>query len=210
MMVICPVRQQIMENKKRKKLSRESILAEAKKLFSTKGYRGTTLDDITKKFGVSRPSLYYYFKSKNDILAALHAQGFMATDAQINSVLDSDSPTDIKFRKILELHVRTIANDTELQKIFFTETNEMPEKIIESIRNRRSEYTQLFIGLYEKGVAEGFFKEIEPKIAIYLLLGACNWISFWYSPKKRIDSETAVQTLLTILCEGYEKKAEGV
>ena len=59
---------------KTKKLSKDAILTEAKQLFSTKGYRGTSLGDLTRSFGVSRPSIYYYYESKMEILSELHSK----------------------------------------------------------------------------------------------------------------------------------------
>ena len=175
--------------KKQNKLSREAILAEAKQLFSTKGYRATTLTDLTSSFGVSRPSLYYYFKSKVELLSELHGQGFDAALHVFEGIFSSDMPTREKFRRILELHARNMANDTELNKILFMDVHEMPEKLIREIMRRREQYTSRITEIYKTGVEEGIFKEIDPKIAVYLLLGACNWLAMWYSPKKSVKPE---------------------
>ena len=191
--------------KKPNKLSKETILAEAKQLFSSKGYRATTLTDLTSSFGVSRPSLYYYFKSKVELLSELHAQGFGAAFYRFEEVFLSDMPTREKFRKILELHTRNMANDTELNKILFMDIDEMPEKLIREIRLRRKQYTSRIMEIYKTGVEEGIFKDIDPKIAVYLLLGACNWLAMWYSPKKSVQPETIADILVEILSDGYEK-----
>ena len=191
---------------KSKKLSKDAILNEAKQLFSTKGYRGTTLGDLTKSFGVSRPSIYYYYKSKMEILSELHSKGFNNAMSNFDEVLSTNLPTKEKFRKILEMHTRILANDTELSKVFYLDEMEMPDKLRKELRKRRRGYTERIIEVYKKGVSEGIFKKIDPKVAVYLLLGACNWLSMWYSPKKNIEPETIVQSLMTILCEGYEEK----
>ena len=196
----------MVSKQKSKKLSKDAILNEAKQLFSTKGYRGTTLGDLTKSFGVSRPSIYYYYKSKMEILSELHSTGFSEAISAFDEVLSTDLPTKEKFRKILEEHTRTLASDTELSKVFYLDEMEIPDKLRKEIRKRRRGYTERIIEVYKKGVSEGIFKNIDPKMAVYLLLGACNWLSMWYSPKKNINPETVVQSLMTILCEGYEEK----
>ena len=195
-----------MGKQKTKKLSKDAILTEAKQLFSTKGYRGTSLGDLTRSFGVSRPSIYYYYKSKMEILSELHSTGFNEAIRAFDEVLSANLPTKEKFRQILEVHTRTLANDTQLSKVFYLDEMEMPDKLRKEIRKRRRGYTDRIIEVYKKGVSEGIFKNIDPKMAVYLLLGACNWLSMWYSPKKNIDPETVVQSLMTILCEGYEEK----
>jgi AcrR family transcriptional regulator len=191
---------------KAKKLSKDAILSEAKQLFSTKGYRGTSLRDLTSSFNVSRPALYYYYKNKMEILSELHAKGFDEGVASFDKVLSTHLPTKEKFRKILEVHTRNLANDTELHRIFYLDEMEMPAKLKKEIRDRRRRYTDRIIDVYKAGVEEGIFKDIDPKIAVYLLLGACNWLTMWYSPKKRIKTETIVESLMLLLSQGYEKE----
>ena len=142
----------------------------------------------------------------SNIVSELHSKGFNEAISNFDKILSTKLPTREKFRKILEVHTRTLANDTELHKIFYLDEMEMPDKLKKEIKKRRRGYTDRIIEVYKQGVAEGIFKKIDPKMTVYLVLGACNWLSMWYSPKKNIDPETIVQSLMTILCEGYEEK----
>ncbi len=47
------------------------ILKAALEVFSAYGYRGTTVDQIAVKAGLSKPNLLYYFKRKEDIYVAV-------------------------------------------------------------------------------------------------------------------------------------------
>jgi len=51
--------------------NRAIILDAALEVFSASGYRGTTVDQIAKKAGLSKPNLLYYFRRKEDIYVAL-------------------------------------------------------------------------------------------------------------------------------------------
>jgi AcrR family transcriptional regulator len=51
---------------------REQILDVALELFSEQGYDNTSLREIAERLGVTKAALYYHFKSKGDILMALH------------------------------------------------------------------------------------------------------------------------------------------
>lgn len=192
------------KNKKNKKLSKESILEEAKQLFSTKGYRATTLKDLTASFGVSRPSLYYYFQSKVDLLMELHAQRYNKGFVEFQEIMASSMPTKEKFRKILEAHARNMASEAEVNKILYIDANEMPDKLVKEIRQRRKQYIQQVIEIYKQGVEEGEFKDLDPKLAAYLIWGACNWITMWYSTKKSIKVDVVVETIVELLSHGYE------
>src|ERR1700733_12322854 len=52
--------------------TRERILDVALDLFVTQGYDGTSLREVAEQLGVTKAALYYHFKSKEDILLALH------------------------------------------------------------------------------------------------------------------------------------------
>jgi len=71
------------------------ILDVADYLFFTKGYDATTINDITKKMGVAQGMLYYYFKSKEEILEKMldrHADSLMT---EIKTIIDlNSSPTE--------------------------------------------------------------------------------------------------------------------
>ena len=71
------------------------ILDVADYLFFTKGYDATTINDITKKMGVAQGMLYYYFKSKEEILEKMldrHADSLLN---EIKTIIDlNSSPTE--------------------------------------------------------------------------------------------------------------------
>ena len=54
-----------------KEIARNKIIMAAIKVFSKKGYHGSTMDEIAKEVGVSKATLYTYFKSKEDILKVI-------------------------------------------------------------------------------------------------------------------------------------------
>jgi len=50
------------------RLKRQALLRTAARTFNETGFHQTTLDDLAQKLGVSKPALYLYIKSKDDIL----------------------------------------------------------------------------------------------------------------------------------------------
>ena len=195
---------------KKKKLSKDAILDQAKELFSKKGYSGTTINDLTSIFGVSKPSIYYYFKNKMEILLDLYLKGFNEATKDLDALLASNIPTKEKFRRILELHTRNAINDVKLQRIWYFDKMELPKSISQEISRKRREYTNRIISVFEQGIKEGMFKNLDPETAVYILIGSCNWLIMWYSDKNKTypNPEIIVQTLLEILCEGYEVKTK--
>lgn len=67
---------------------RSEILDAAEKLFGTKGYDATSTGDILRELGIARGTLYYHFKSKEDILDAMIDRLTQALAARTAGVLD--------------------------------------------------------------------------------------------------------------------------
>lgn len=67
---------------------RSEILDAAEKLFGTKGYDATSTGDILRELGIARGTLYYHFKSKEDILDAMIDRLTQALAARAAGVLD--------------------------------------------------------------------------------------------------------------------------
>lgn len=71
------------------------ILDAADQLFFTKGYHSTTINDIAKKIGVAQGMLYYYFKSKKEILEKLLDRHASALISEIKTIIDcTNSPSE--------------------------------------------------------------------------------------------------------------------
>ena len=72
---------------------REEILAAALRLFGQYGLYGVSTRQIAQAVGVSQPTLYAYFASKDQIAAELHARAFRELEARLKlGVRDADTP----------------------------------------------------------------------------------------------------------------------
>ena len=117
--------------------TKESILLSAMNLFYEKGYSKTTFDEIAKRINLTKGAVYWYFRNKPDIVAALinrYVREFLEKQAQ---KLPSDS--DLTFADLVEfvLHnSKLIQNDERVYKfVFFVSCQmEWSEAIITKIR----------------------------------------------------------------------------
>jgi len=89
---------------KRRLMSRDALINSAADLFRTRGFDGTTLDDVRKATGVSRFKLYAWFGSKEGILKS----AFNATWAEINEKITANLGAEMDFRQTLEVFLSVI------------------------------------------------------------------------------------------------------
>jgi len=94
--------------------TKDKILKIAKKEFSKNGYANTSLDVIAKKVGVSKPAIYYYFKSKKDLYNEIFKIVFDKFNLELTGELEVD------LRSYIE-KVSVFLSDVEFAKIFSME-----------------------------------------------------------------------------------------
>lgn len=148
---------------------KDEIILKACKVFIHRGYEKTTMGDLAQEFGLSRPNLYYYFKSKKDILqmiidytTAAENQNATELDEKIKGLKPADALTlyirdklnhvnDYQDLYVFRIQVATILEGKDRQKLYDSYDIYIGE--IESI--------------LEKGIAAGEFKTASKKLASF-------------------------------------------
>jgi AcrR family transcriptional regulator len=92
-----------------KESRRQEILAAALRCFARNGFHNTTIADIVRESGVSQGTFYLYFKTKDDVIAAL-ADDRSQGDALINAIAGAEADPVVGLTILLDLHGRTLAD----------------------------------------------------------------------------------------------------
>ncbi len=189
---------------KRQNEIQEEILRVAAKLFAQHGYRAVTIDMISDEMGYSKSSLYYYFKSKEEILWRVFDSiyGTYLSAAELASSQESN-PVDL-MRRLIHQHLVTVVEHHDWTTIFFQNESELSKDRQRLIRSRKRAYNQIFEGAYADGVKLGVFRGIPPHIAVNAILGMCNSVFAWYDELRTANLEEIVEHFLTLLAHGYQ------
>lgn len=91
--------------KDKKRITRKLIIDAAFTCFNEFGYAKTTFDDIAKKAGISRASVYNYFKSKEDFFYAIVEEKHYKYTRQSKEILDSGIPKKEKIKRIIYIWI---------------------------------------------------------------------------------------------------------
>ena len=105
------------------KKTRKNILQVAEKLFSEKGFNGTSVNNIAKTAGVNKALIYYYFKDKNDIIVSLFKNIVDELVEYMNQTVASPESVhqDISMRKKLKEEVKFFLNRKKIITIMLME-----------------------------------------------------------------------------------------
>jgi AcrR family transcriptional regulator len=105
--------------------TRRRVLSAAKQLFDRKGYRDTTIDDITRKANIAHGTFYLYFEGKRELLKELLEQTFAEFDAIVSVPFGVEDIRD-QLRKALETYQRNqllmrVLREASAADVFFRE-----------------------------------------------------------------------------------------
>src|SRR5580658_5931418 len=88
---------------------RQEILAAALRCFARNGFHSTTITDIVRESGVCQGTFYVYFKTKDDVIAAL-ADDRCQGDALIDAIAGAEADPVVGLKVMFDLHGRTLAD----------------------------------------------------------------------------------------------------
>ncbi len=182
---------------------REQIIDVATGLFRQKGYHATSLDDIADAIGFTKPAIYYYFKSKDDILFAIIDDSVDQGLRRIQAVASREASATERMHDLLVENTRVILENLNANTVFYNERGLLSAEHERAIRAREREYTKIVEDLYVEGVENGEFIDVDPHIATSTLLGASIWSYRWFDPEGELSIDEIAEGIARILLEGY-------
>jgi|SRR5579859_4860905 len=159
---------------------RTEILHAALQAFPRHGYHGTTLDDIARQLGIRKTALYHYFPDKEAILYACHQEGLEEVRGIVAAARRRASYTE-QLAYAIQEHVRVMTDTLEGSSLALEVSALTPSHRAEVV-DARDRYEQALREMVRGGMAAGEFRFVDPKLAVFAILGAINWIAHWYSP----------------------------
>jgi hypothetical protein len=125
----------------------------------------------------------------------------------MDKILEKDLPPDEKLRLIIRNHVQDIiVRSLSMFSVFFSEESQLPQEEFQKIRKEKEKYTRIIQDIIADGIEKGVFREVDPRLQAFAILGMCNWIYKWYKPGAGYyDPERIVEHFMGLLEHGYLK-----
>ena len=106
---------------------RDEIMQVAARIFATKGYHATTLEEIARELGITKPALYYHVRSKEEILREIINKILEPMEAALKVGKSSLSPKE-KIEEIVKILVKFGAERQDTTLIAFEEVKTLPTR----------------------------------------------------------------------------------
>lgn len=166
---------------------RQEILTAAIYVFNRDGFHKATLEDVALEVGISKSLIYYHFKNKMEVLAQLYKMVGETLNSRLIEVFDGSSMSPIeRLRRVIETHVDVIIEHQNIFQIYFREKNEISRDTLDRlVAHGDSNYVKRLKKLLDDGAKQGVFNKTDSRITAFAIVGACNWIAFWYQPESK-------------------------
>lgn len=185
---------------------RNAVLSTAAQLFNEKGFHATSLDDIAARLNVSKPTLYYYVKNKDEILIACVRRGLEMMHEGIEETRKAGGSAIEQLMACMRTYTRIVTMDFGMCVIRIAD-DELPPKSRKELRRLKSGIDMEFRRFVAAGVEEGTIAPCDPKMTAFLIAGALGWIGRWYQPGGEYAPEQIADQFIATLCGGVLQPA---
>ncbi|OGB08081.1 MAG: TetR family transcriptional regulator [Burkholderiales bacterium RIFCSPHIGHO2_12_FULL_65_48] len=195
----------VSHRERQREAKRNAVLQAAAQLFNERGFHATSLDDIAARLNVTKPTLYYYVKNKDEILLQCVGKGLVMMLEGIDASRAAGGKAIDQLMTCMQVYARIVTMDFGMCLIRVGDEQVPPESRKE-LRRLKSAIDQEFRRLVAEGVAEGSIQPCDPKITAFVIAGALSWIGRWYQPGGEYTAEQVAQQCIATLCDGVLRR----
>jgi len=187
---------------------KEFISKVASKVFSKKGYQVASLQDIAMGAEISKAGIYYYFKSKDDILAyILIRNSDIFLEKLKRSIKESKeqalTPQDT-FKRLIMAYAQHTNIDKDKRLIVLRERHQLSGKYKKELFKREQAIFRLL--RHELQEIPGLEKEINVNVISFLFISMSHWLGYWYKEGKGLDLNDIIDQNIWIIMHGILKQ----
>ncbi|SHG00724.1 transcriptional regulator, TetR family [Desulfacinum infernum DSM 9756] len=191
-------------------VTKRELYRVAARLFKQKGYRATSMQDIANALGIQKASIYYYIRTKQDLLTAIGRAAMEMLLAEGERIAAEPLPPEEKLREILRSHVRLICENLDLFTVSLRELTPVNAGDhwgeVVALRDR---YEALLRGILREGMETGAFRRLDEKLVGFAFLGMVNWIIRWVDPAGERSPEEIASVWEDLFLGGLKAEGDG-
>jgi len=167
---------------RRKQARPQELMSAALDLFVERGFAATRLEDVARRAGVSKGTVYLYFPSKEDLFKAVVREGMVPVLERGEQMARTHAGADSDLLRQLVRGWWELIGSTRfggIPKLMFAECRNFPDigrfYYSEVIRRGHS----LVEGVIRRGIRQGEFRSLEPELVTRLLIGPVVLLAIW-------------------------------
>ena len=188
---------------------KSQILNAAEQVFTKKGFDQSRMDDIAEETGLSKGTLYLYFKSKDDLIVAVLDRIFLFEFNQITRFDHSNASALEEIWNFSELITKDFLDMMRIMPIAYeflalAFRNKIVQK---ALKQYMEKYMEVLIPIIQRGIDNGEFKKVDPKEAA-IAIGAVfeGTVLLWVYDHSLVDPKTHIRSGMKLILEGLQAR----
>lgn len=167
-------------------INRGIILEAALEVFSTYGFRGSTIDQIADKAGMSKPNLLYYFPRKEDIYVTVLEDTLEDWLTPFRHIDPAGDPVE-ELRKYIALKMELSASKPESSRLFANEILHGAPAIQDFLKTNLKRLVDEKAGVIRHWIEEGRLAPVDPYHLIFMI---------WATTQHYADFDVQIRAIL--------------
>ncbi|MHC2576450.1 AcrR family transcriptional regulator [Bradyrhizobium diazoefficiens] len=187
------------------RLRREALLRTAARAFNETGFHSTSVEDLAKRLNVTKPTLYYYVKDKDEILFECQRMGFDMMREALEEARAGSGSGMKKLCHFLTRFAELMATDFGACLILTGLKPLRPASRAKLAVFARQLDTALR-DIIKQGIADGSIRPSDPKLTTFAIFGAFKGIASWYDANGPLKPAAIAEAFLDIIVQGLKPR----
>ncbi|WP_298183399.1 TetR/AcrR family transcriptional regulator [Saccharomonospora sp.] len=185
----------------------ETVLGVAVKLFNERGYDSTSMEDLSRKLGITKSAIYHHVPSKQELLRLAVNRGLDGLFTEVDKLDEVEGRTIDKLEYLVRASVGVLVDQLPFVTLLLRVRGNT--KVERDALARRREFDQIVSELVSKAVADGDLRpDVDPATAARLLFGMVNSLVEWYRPRGGIGADALADTIVAVAFDGLRVRGE--
>ena len=180
----------------------EFILKHAAAIFAEKGYDRASVRDISRATGMSLAGLYYYFRSKEELLYLIQNHAFSTIVEELEKDLQTLHDPVERLYFLIYNHLKYFLQNMDELKVCALEVDTLNGYFYEKVAEIRKHYFELAQGIVQSVLQLHQPAKRDARLATLQLFGSINWVYMWYNPKKDGGAREMSQSIVHLFLYG--------
>ena len=174
------------------------IVETAARIFRAKGYDAGSLDDVAAALGLRKASLYYYVRSKSELLYRVCDRAISTSLDRLEECLSVGGDPRERLASLIRHQAVMVAEEPSFFSVVFDQRPRLEGAYEAEIRAKERRYLRVFAEAVASAAAEGAIAPVQARYGAQAILGMTSWVYKWFDPG-RDDAEAFAQTCIDLI-----------
>ncbi|MFO0749598.1 MAG: TetR/AcrR family transcriptional regulator [Myxococcota bacterium] len=187
---------------------RLAVLRTAAELFTTRGFHSTKLTDVAERLNITKPAIYHYFSSKDEILLACTRVAVDASERYFAEEDDASQDGRARLERFMVWFGESMATPFG-QVLVRVAEQDLEDETVTQLQTAKRVIHRRLLALITVGIDDGSIPKCDAKVAAFTIGGALGWLGQWHRQGERLSAREASVRVTALLLEGLASTRGG-